>query len=268
MGTGEQRRIEVTLTTMNTDKLIDNLFTLPREKDIREGDFSLTLKEEDRPGLTISLTIQARQQSLPHAPEREVPRETPTVRTFHTTTYFLRECHRQLFADNQGKERQLLISGASVPQDSYWLDIMVAVKLKHASAGGVEADIGDLFSHLADLDEGHGLLLTGIFHSHLWRGRGAVHPSATDRALQDTLEASGYKTVQAVFSEDAYIGFFTNTVPFQLAVLGTGYEEVETHAHQTVVQLTQSPHLSHQTLHTAQSQGGWVCRPPESYRRV
>jgi hypothetical protein len=162
----------------------------------------------------------------------------------------------------------LLISGASFEQDSHWLDILVAVKLQHAHFGGVEADLGDLFANLADLDVDHGLLLTGIFHSHLWAGRSAVNPSATDRRLQKNLEESGYKTMQAIFSEDGYVGAFTNTVPFTLTVLGTGYEGVETHAHQTVLRLKSTPHLSNLPLQSSQSKGGRVCRPPETYRRI
>jgi hypothetical protein len=241
----------MTLLGIHPDKLIDSLLTLPKEKDLREGVFSLTVKEEDRPGATITLAIQPSAGALLQVPESEAAQATLSICTYHTTSYFLRECHTTLFAKNQGLERQLIISGASVPQDTHWLDICVAVKLANVSAAGVEAELGDLFSHLAELDVGHGLLLTGIFHSHLWTGRGAVNPSEKDRRLQENLEKSGYKTVQAIFSQDQdpYIGFFTNTTPFRLNVIGNGVEEMETHDHQTVVRLVETfPHLSHQTL--------------------
>jgi hypothetical protein len=239
-----------------TDKLIDGLLALPAQKELREGEFSFTLSEGERTALTLSLAIRAPVRDLPPASSPTPPKAEPGIRTYQTTSYFLRECHRRLFTDNQGKEKQLIISGASFAQDSHWLDILVAVKLKHAHFGGVEADIPDLFRHLADLDVGHGLLLTGVFHNHLWEGRDAVNPSKTDRALQHKLEKEGYSAIQAIFSTDGYIGFFSNHVPFALEVLGTGVEEVETHAHQRVVRLIETTHLLHHGLSTPQSPRG------------
>jgi hypothetical protein len=267
------------LFDVNHDKFIDSLFALPKEKDLREGVFSLTVKEDDRPGATITLAIQPGAGSLLHVPEREAPQAVPSIRTVTTTSHFLSECHRKLFAGNPDYERQLIISGPSLGDNSSMLDILIEPKLANVSAAGVEADLSDLFSHLAELDDRFGLLLLGIFHSHLWKGRSAVTPSATDRALQENLEKSGYQTVQAIFSADGLINVFTNTIPFALNVIGTGVEEVETHEHQTVVRLlpvaspagrqgTQSPHLSHQTLHTAQQARGQRLSSPNADPRV
>ncbi|MDQ3831627.1 MAG: hypothetical protein M3361_20485 [Candidatus Tectomicrobia bacterium] len=174
----------MTLFSISPDKLIDGLMSLPKEKDLREGEFSFTLGEGERPELTLSLVIRALVREIPPMPERVPPHEAPTVRTYQTTSYFLRECHRQLFAGNPAYERQLLLSGASFPEDDrHILDINVPVKLANVSHTGVEADMSDLLRRLADLDVSHGLLLLGVFHSHLWKGRGAVNPSETDRAL-------------------------------------------------------------------------------------
>jgi len=260
---------------LNRNKVIQELLTLTQVKEVREGEFAVTVTGGfARTSIVLSIQVPER-AALPMsgvpaqdgaAPQQD--RAAPTVRTFQTTSYFLRECHRQLFTDNHGEERQLLISGASLPHNSHWLDICVAVKLKNASAVGVEADLSDLVACLAELDDGHGLLLTGIFHSHLWRGRGAVNPSGTDRALQANLEASGYKTVQGIFSVDGFCGFFTNDVPFRLEVLDTGWEEVETHEHQTVVWLTHASQVSDQALQTPKPAGAPLYRPAGTYPRL
>jgi hypothetical protein len=261
---------------LDRNKVIAELLTLAQAWAVREGEFCLTVSgffTQTQFSLSVQLpkheapplaAVQAK-EALPAASDSALP----PIRNYTTTEYFLRECHRRLFTDNEGQERQLLISGPSFPQDDrHLLDILVAVKLAHASRTGCEADIPDLFRHLTALDEGHGLLLLGIFHSHLRTGRSAVTPSDKDRLLQQTLEESGYKTVQAVFSEDAYIGFFTNTVPFALNVLGTGYEEVERHATQTIIRLTTASHLSDQTLQTPQPAGASLRRSAEPYPRV
>jgi hypothetical protein len=258
----------MTLLGVHPDKLIESLFTLPTQQELREGTFSLTVKEDDRPGATITLAIQRSERSLLQATEREAPQEAPSIRTFQTTSYFLKECHTKLFTGNPDYERQLLISGASSGENAHDLAICIEPNLANVSAAGVEADVSDLFSYLAELDAGHGLLLLGIFHSHLWPGRSAVTPSATDRRLQKHLEAAGYQTVQAIFSTDGHIGFFSNHVPFALKIIGTGVEEVETHAHQTVLRLKRAPHLSHQTLHTPQQARGQRFSSPNADPRV
>jgi hypothetical protein len=263
----------------NRDKAITELFSLAQPGVVREGEFCLTVRGFFAQ-TQICLSIQAPQQEarpLPAEPAQEaLPARDrsapPPIRTYQTTPYFLRQCHRQLFTDNDGKERELIISGPSFPQDDrHILDILVAVKLATASRTGCEADIPDLFRHLTALDAGHGLLLLGVFHSHLSLGRSAVTPSDDkDRVLQQTLEESGYKTVQAIFSQDVnpYVGFFTNTIPFRLEVLGTGYEEVERHATQTIIRLTQASHLSDQAVYTQTPAGASLRRSAESYPRV
>jgi hypothetical protein len=251
------------------DRLIHELISLSQAQALRDGEFSLALSEGERTRFSITLRLHSPERTALPPPEAAPPPKIPAVRAYQTTAYFLRQCYQYLFPENPSHERQLIISGPSFPQDDrHLLDIQVAVKLANASRTGVEADIADLFRHLTALDEGHGLLLLGIFHSHLWTGRSAVTPSDTDRRLQQTLEESGYKTVQAVFSEDAYIGFFTNHVPFALNVLGTGYEEVERHATQTIIRLTTASHLSDQAVQTPQPAGASLRRSADAYPRV
>jgi hypothetical protein len=257
-------------------KIISDLFTLSQAKDLREGDFSLTLTQQNRPVVTISLSIHspvpaALPDTASHvldAPAQPAESPAPPIRTYYTNPYLLREWHTRLFQGSPTEERQFLLSGIPRGENTYVLDTLIPVKLVKASATGVEADLPDLFAKLHTLDKSYGLLLLGIIHSHLWTGRAAVNPSETDRALQQTLEESGYPTVQGIFSQDAYCGFFSNTVPFTLQIEGKGFEEVETHETQSVVKLNHIPHLSHQTIQAQKSSGASVHRPPAAYSRV
>jgi hypothetical protein len=233
---------------LNHAKLIRDFLSLPKAATLREGDYSLTLTQQDRPLLALSLSIHCSPTpSMPTMPAH-APQADTRVRTLYTTSHFLRKCHTYFFHDSPTHERLLLISGICLDEETFVLDILVPVKLANASRYGVEADLGDLFAKLAVLEETHGLLQLAIFHSHLWEGRSAVQPSDTDQALQNNLEAEGYKTVQAIFSKDAHVGFFTTTTPFVLNVIGNDITEVETHAIQRVVQLNDVPHLSHQAI--------------------
>jgi hypothetical protein len=228
---------------VNHAKLLQDFLSLPHAATLREGDYSLTLTQQERPLLSLSLSIHCSSTpSLPSLPA-QAPQADTRVRTLYTTSHFLRSCHTYLHQDSPTQERLLLISGICLDEETHVLDILVPVKLANASRYGVEADLGDLFAKLAVLEETHGLLQLAIFHSHLWEGRSAVQPSDTDQTLQNNLEKEGYKTVQAIFSKDAYVGFFTNTTPFLLNVIGNDVREVETHAIQKVVQLNDVPHL-------------------------
>jgi hypothetical protein len=258
------------------EKIIHDLIILSQTTDLRQGNFSLTLSEQNRPGVSISLSIHVTPPAaLPGAaahsfadPGLETESPPPAIRRYVTSAYFLEQCRTRLFEGSPTTERQFLLSGIPRGENAYDLGLLIPVKLVNASASGVEADLADLFATLHKLDKSYGLLLLGIIHSHLWTGRSAVNPSETDRKLQKTLEESGYPTVQAIFSQDAYCGFFTNTVPFTVQIAGKGYEEVETHETQTVVKLNHILQLSDQAVQTETSTGTPVLRPPAAHSRV
>ena len=260
----------------NHEKIIHDLIILSQIRDLREGDFSLTLSEQNRPGVSISLSIHSTPPAvLPEAapqalddPGQLAESPLPPIRTLYTSAYFLDQCYTHLHQGSPTEERQFLISGIPRGENAYDLDLLIPVKLVKASATGVEADPADLFATLYKLDKSYGLFLLGIIHSHLWTGRSAVNPSETDRKLQKTLEESGYPTVQAIFSQDAYCGFFTNTVPFTLHIAGKGFEEVETHETQTVVKLNHVLPLPDQTVQAETPTGAPVLRPPRAQSRV
>ena len=264
----------MTLFGFNQDKLIESLLTLPQAKELREGEFSLTLKEAEAPSLSIALRIHMPERTAPAvelpAPRREqdIPQVRPAIRIIDTSSYFLEQCHIALFEGAPDFERQFLVSGMPRGEEAYYWDLLIPVTLNNPSRYGVEADMTDLLATLANLDLSHGLMLLGVIHSHLYSGRGAVNPSETDRRLQKNLEESGYKTVQAIFSTDGYIGFFTNTIPFALTIIGTGVEEVETNDFQTVVRLKTAPHLSDHTLPTKKRGGTPVFRSAGAHPRV
>jgi|SRR6516162_3215597 hypothetical protein len=257
------------LIGLDQDKTIERLFALPQAKDLREGEFTLTLQEAERPGLSIALRIRMQEPAPAPVIDMKANQEAETIRTCYTSSYFLEQCHSALFQGKPTYERQFLVSGMPRGGEAYDWDLLIPVKLDNPSRYGVQAELRDLFTQLAHLDLTHGLLLLGIIHSHLATGRSAVTPSDhKDRVLQTELEDSGYKTVQAVFSEDGYIGFFTNTIPFALNIIGTGVEEIETHAYQTVVRLKNAPHLSDNTLHTKKPGGTPVHAPPRTHPRI
>jgi hypothetical protein len=260
------KEITMAIIGFDQDKTLERLFALPQAKELREGEFILTLQEAERPGLSFSLSIRTPEHRPP--PDSKSPQEAAPILTCYTTSYFLEQCHTALFQGAPTYERQFLVSGMPRGQEAYDWDLLIPVKLDTPSRYGVQADMSDLLAELAHFDLSHGLLLLGIVHSHLFSGRSAVNPSQTDRTLQKNLEESGYKTVQAVVSEDGYIGLFTNTIPFVLKVEGTGFEEVETHAYQTVVRLKNAPQVSDVPVQTKKPGGTPVYAPARTHSRV
>src|SRR5688500_8642894 len=80
-------------------KIISDLFTLSQAKDLREGDFSLTLTQQNRPVVTISLSIHSpAPTALPDtasqvldAPAQPAQSLPLPIRTFYTSAYFLEQ---------------------------------------------------------------------------------------------------------------------------------------------------------------------------------
>jgi hypothetical protein len=107
------------------------------------------------------------------------------------------------------------------------LDRLVPVKIAYQSAGGIRLSEAGLQEALIDLHE-DGHALHGVFHSHRMHGPGGAHPSQIDMDTQEhILEAACYPAIQAIFTDDGFIRFFSFKRPFEIEVFGKGVEHVE-----------------------------------------
>lgn len=149
---------------------------------------------------------------------------------------FLKECFECLVASPEEAIR--LVSGVALEENLFILDRLMRVEYQ-ASMVGAKADVKDLFRKLIELDEGYGHLLLGICHSHPFGGIAGTCPSGIDRNLQESLEKSGYKTIQAIFSRDGYIRFFSNKLAFEIEVYGKGVEKITEKENERIFKLTE-----------------------------
>lgn len=149
---------------------------------------------------------------------------------------FLRECFEFLVSTSE--EVIHLVSGTELEKNIFILDRLEKIKYQ-ASAVGAKADVKDLFKKLIELDEKYGHLLLAVFHSHPFGGIAGACPSGIDRNLQESLEKSGYKTVQAVFSRDGYVRFFSNKLSFEIEVYGKGVEKISEKENEGIFKLSE-----------------------------
>ena len=144
--------------------------------------------------------------------------------SYKTSSLFLRECADYLTSIPE--EVIHLVTGLEISPNSYVIDKMEKVKFKSSTAFA-KIDINDSFLKLVRMDEEYGHPLLGVFHSHPFGGVAGTHPSGVDKNLQDVLESSGYRAIQAVFSRDGHIRFFSNRLKFKVEVYGKGIEKIE-----------------------------------------
>ena len=149
--------------------------------------------------------------------------EPKTVLKYRTGSLFLRECFTYLTAAPE--EALHLVSGLELEKDVFLLDRLEKVQYR-ASIIGAKADINDLAKKLFELDEKYGHLLLAVCHSHPFKGVIGTCPSGIDYHLQKRLEAVGYKTIQAIFSRDGYIRFFSDKLDFEIEVYGKGVQKI------------------------------------------
>ncbi|MFA5143757.1 MAG: hypothetical protein WC522_06290 [Candidatus Omnitrophota bacterium] len=163
--------------------------------------------------------------------------EPKLVLRYRTGSLFIKECAQYLTSSSE--EVIHLVSGIELEKDSFLLDRLEKVEYR-ASMVGAKADIQDLFKKLIELDEKYGHLLLAVFHSHPFKGIAGTCPSGIDRNLQNGIEASGYKTIQAIFSRDGYIRFFSNKLDFEIEVYGKGVEKISEQGNEKVFKLIES----------------------------
>ncbi len=160
--------------------------------------------------------------------------EPKQVLRYRIGSLFIKECAQYLTSSPE--EVIHLVSGIELEKNSFLLDRLEKVEYQ-ASMVGAKADVKDLFKKLIELDEKYGHLLLAVFHSHPFKGVAGTCPSGIDRKLQNGLEMSGYKTIQAIFSRDGYVRFFSNKLDFEIEVYGKGVEKISEQGNEKVFKL-------------------------------
>ncbi len=136
------------------------------------------------------------------------------------SSIFIKECYRFL---TQGEpEWMYAVTGIHFGY-IYTLERILKIEANHQSISGVISNPNSVAEALLYLQE-HGHCLHAVFHSH--RFRGIPFPSTIDRALQTRLDAGNYPAIQAIFSEDGYVRFFSGIKEFEIVVYGKGVEKV------------------------------------------
>lgn len=149
--------------------------------------------------------------------------EPKLVLRYRIDSLFLREAFQQLVSTPEEVLR--MVSGLALEDDLFILDRLTKVEY-HASIVAAKADVRDLFAKLIEMDEKHGHLLLAVFHSHPFNEIAGTCPSGVDRNLQENLERAGYKTIQAIFSRNGYVRFFTNKLCFEIETYGKGVQKI------------------------------------------
>lgn len=147
-----------------------------------------------------------------------------SLKKYKVGTLFLKECAEYL--NSSPNEVLHLVTGLEMGKDFYLMDKVEKIKFQ-ANPVGAKAEMSDLSLKLIEMDETYGHLLLGVFHSHPFEGATGTQPSGTDRRLQETLEHSGYEAIQAIFSRDGYLRFFSNQLNFEIEIYGKGVEKIE-----------------------------------------
>lgn len=162
--------------------------------------------------------------------------EPKPVLKYRTGSLFLRECFTYLTAAPE--EALHLVSGLELEKNVFLLDRLEKVQFR-ASLIGAKADINDLFKKLFELDEKYGHLLLAVCHSHPFGGIAGTCPSGIDYNLQQKLETAGYKTIQAIFSRDGFIRFFSDKLDFGIEVYGKGIQKISEKENERIFKLSE-----------------------------
>lgn len=162
--------------------------------------------------------------------------EPKLVLRYRIGSLFLKECFDYLTSSPD--EVIHLVSGMELEKNLFILDRLEKIKYQ-ASMVGAKADVKDLFKKLIEMDEGYSHALLSVFHSHPFGGVAGTCPSGIDRNLQGNLEKSGYRSIQAIFSRDGYVRFFSNKLSFEIEVYGRGVEKISEHGNEKIFKLSE-----------------------------
>lgn len=162
--------------------------------------------------------------------------EPKLVLRYRIGSLFLKECFDYLTSSPE--EVIHLVTGIELEKNLFILDRLEKIKYQ-ASIVGAKADVKDLFKRLIEVNEKYGHLLLAVFHSHPFGGVAGTCPSGIDRNLQESLEKAGYKSVQAIFSRDGHIRFFSNKLSFEIEVYGKGVEKISEQGNEKIFKLSE-----------------------------
>lgn len=170
---------------------------------------------------------QAYEETIPAFRARNALGERPERQeTVYLTDYeFLKDCYHYLTKTQD--EGFCLVTGPEMEEGIYSLTRRVEPELKRQGPAGAEPDMSSLNKLLERIDEDFGEHLSGYFHSHPGRGRGATAPSSIDLTTQEKLERGGYPVVGCIFSRDGYLRFYSHDRDYQLEISGNGGEQIE-----------------------------------------
>lgn len=183
--------------------------------------------ESRRPARMSRLCRQLQQtnefiESLERIKTESKPARSTAQNRYVVSSLFLDQCFRELTADQN--EQFFFITGSEV-DGQYVLDQKLEFLHQKRTAMGVVGNMSSTHRLLIKLEQfSHRLL--AHFHSHPGNGVGSTQPSGTDRGFQMRLETAGYPTVAAIFSRDGYIRFFRLDDNLEVAIHGSGLEQI------------------------------------------
>jgi proteasome lid subunit RPN8/RPN11 len=146
---------------------------------------------------------------------------TKRRQTYVISALFLHDCFKLL---NARKVESLhFVTGPQLENISV-LDRIVDFKLETQNPVFARGDSDSVRRALIELSK-YEHRLQGCFHIHPGRGIHSTEPSSIDLRLQQTLDRGGYRLVNAIFSRDGIIRFYSSRA-FEIQVYGKGVEKI------------------------------------------
>lgn len=144
------------------------------------------------------------------------------IQIYMLSSLFLKDCFEYL---NKGKVESLhFVTGPQIGNISV-LDRIVDIEMHTQNFVFARADtvaVRKALIHLGKCEH----KLQGCFHIHPGFGIDSTIPSGIDLRLQSTLDRGGYRIINAIFSRDGYIRFYSS-LDFKIQIYGTGVERID-----------------------------------------
>ena len=153
------------------------------------------------------------------------------------SSLFLRDVHKELVGDPEGRERLLPITGPYTTDGIGVLSRVEEVALERQSRSYVAANREDCHRKQVELAAKHGHEVLAVFHSHMSEGAESTRQSATDIAAQRRMESIGSHSISGIFSVDGFLRLFTLSVPFEFSAYGSDISIIEDTPHEKLLKL-------------------------------